>query len=476
MTGGGETNTANNTAGDATTINAALRYSISGAVSYGITEAGQPTSLVTGVNLTATGAANLSALTDNAGSYSLSNLLGDNYTVTPTKTGEIKGINSLDATRIQQHLVGMTTLTVNQLVAADTDGSGAVNSLDATRIQQRAVGMDTPNIIGQWKFVPGSRQYNALGGNATGQNYSAVLIGEVSGNWATAASFAENLQSAENEVLPETDNQNRIAERFADNPLERITENTKSFDWLFNQSPTEATAPADIPVSLPANAMSSNGSTVTIPINIGAVPAGSSTESFDFSVFYNPAVLQPVAPFGSNAGTLSANCSVLPNSPVSGRVIVSGACAQAITTGSGVLYKLTFNVIGAANQTSSLSFTNPANNTNTFQFNSGTPTVATADGLLTVLAPTAATVSISGRAMTATGRGIKNVLICLTDGGGNVRNAYTTTFGYYRFDDVAAGEIYVITAKGKRYEFSPPAQVINVNEDTVDINFTANPQ
>jgi uncharacterized repeat protein (TIGR01451 family) len=483
VSGGGETNTANNLAADATTINATPRYSISGAVSYGNTEAGQPSSTVTGVKLSAAGTATAEAFTDNSGNYLLSNLLGGNYTVTPSKTGDVRGINSLDATRIQQHLVGMTTLTANQLIAADTDGSGAVNSLDATRIQQRAVGIQTSNIIGQWKFVPGSRQYN-LNGNLSGENYQAVLVGEVSGNWATATSAPQNFQSApqnfqnEEEVLPETNNQNQIAERFANNPegnlFGQIIENTKSSDWLFNQSPTEANAPAaDIQVTLPTNAMASNGSTVTIPVTIGAIPAGSPIESFDFSVFYNPAVLQPAAPAGSNAGTLSANCSVLSNSPVSGRVIVSGACAQAITTGSGVLYNLTFNVIGASNQTSSLSFTNPANNTDTFQFNNGTPTAATANGQFTVLAPTAANVSVSGRVLTASGKGIRNVQITLTDSSGNTRTAISTTFGYYRFDNVTAGGTYIITAKGKRYEFSQPTQVINVIEDTVDTNFTA---
>jgi phage gp45-like len=77
--------------------------------------------------------------------------------------------------------------------------------------------------------------------------------------------------------------------------------------------------------------------------------------------------------------------------------------------------------------------------------------------------------------LSASGKGIRNVRITLTDSSGSTRTALSTTFGYYRFDNVAAGETYIITAKGKRYEFSQPVQVINVNEDTVDINFTANP-
>ncbi len=87
--------------------------------------------------------------------------------------------------------------------------------------------------------------------------------------------------------------------------------------------------------------------------------------------------------------------------------------------------------------------------------------------------PTAATVSISGRVMTASGRGIMNVRLSLTDSNGQVRTARTTSFGYYRFDDVQAGETYILSAIGKRYTFSQPVQVLNINEETDAVNFIA---
>jgi hypothetical protein len=474
VSGGGETNTGNNQAADPTTIGAAPRYAISGTIRYGTTNVGQPDSFVSGVNLNATGTASASAISDSFGIYQLSNLLGGNYTVTPSKTGEIRGINSLDATRIQQHLVGLTTLTPNQLIAADTDGNGTVNSLDATRIQQRAVGMQTPNIIGQWKFVLASRQYNPLGGNQTGQDYQAILVGEVSGNWATAASLAANFQSEEEkEFLPETDNQNQTAERFSDDLSGQLSKDTKqSINASANESTIELLAPvADIQVPLPTNAMASNGATVTIPITVSQISAASPIESFDFTVFYNAAVLQPALTVGSNAGTLSANCLVLPFSPVAGRVIVSGACAQAMTTGSGVIYNLTFNVIGATNQTSGLSFVNPVNNASAIQFNNGAPTIAATNGLFTVLAPTAASVSVSGRVLTGSGRGLMNATVTMTDTNGNKRTARTGAFGYFRFNEVEAGQTYIFNVSSKRYSLAP--QVISVMEDVSELNFTA---
>ena len=90
------------------------------------------------------------------------------------------------------------------------------------------------------------------------------------------------------------------------------------------------------------------------------------------------------------------------------------------------------------------------------------------------LGPTAATVIVGGRVTTASGRGIRNVVIRLTDASGNVRTAVTTTFGYYRFADVAAGETYTITAKGKRFTFSQSSQVLNIDDDTNEVNFIAN--
>jgi hypothetical protein len=80
-------------------------------------------------------------------------------------------------------------------------------------------------------------------------------------------------------------------------------------------------------------------------------------------------------------------------------------------------------------------------------------------GAFEVLSPTAATVSISGRVTTATGRGIKSVRLTLTDSNGQVRTAMTATFGYYQFTDVQVGQTYILSATGKQYTFSQPTQV-----------------
>jgi hypothetical protein len=89
------------------------------------------------------------------------------------------------------------------------------------------------------------------------------------------------------------------------------------------------------------------------------------------------------------------------------------------------------------------------------------------------LAPTAAGISISGRVITASGQGITNSVLTLSDSSGHVRTARTAGFGYYRFDDVQAGETYVLSVSSKRFAFQDPTRIISVQDDISDADFVA---
>ena len=87
--------------------------------------------------------------------------------------------------------------------------------------------------------------------------------------------------------------------------------------------------------------------------------------------------------------------------------------------------------------------------------------------------PTAANVSVGGRVMTANGVGIRSVQVILTDSLGNTRRATTTSFGYYRFDDVPTGAVYTITVVSRKYSFDEPTRVLNVSDALTDVDFSA---
>ena len=88
------------------------------------------------------------------------------------------------------------------------------------------------------------------------------------------------------------------------------------------------------------------------------------------------------------------------------------------------------------------------------------------------VAPTAASVSIEGRVLTASGSGIKGAVVTLTGSNGNIRTARTSSMGYYRFDDVQSGSVYVIGASAKRFEFT--SRTVTASENISDFDIVAN--
>lgn len=95
--------------------------------------------------------------------------------------------------------------------------------------------------------------------------------------------------------------------------------------------------------------------------------------------------------------------------------------------------------------------------------------------LASVDAPSAAHVSVGGRVTTAGGYGIANAQITISSADGSRRLARTNPFGYYRFDDVSAGENYVLSVAAKRYTFNQPTMIVSVTEELTDVNFIAQP-
>ena len=87
------------------------------------------------------------------------------------------------------------------------------------------------------------------------------------------------------------------------------------------------------------------------------------------------------------------------------------------------------------------------------------------------LAPTAASVSVSGRVSVGKGAGLSNAFVTLTGSDGVTRTAKTTSFGYYSFDDVEVGQSYTMTVMSRRYYFTP--QIVTVNEEMGNLNFFA---
>jgi CSLREA domain-containing protein len=86
-----------------------------------------------------------------------------------------------------------------------------------------------------------------------------------------------------------------------------------------------------------------------------------------------------------------------------------------------------------------------------------------------------ASVSVGGRVLSGRGRGIANVRVTLMNATGEMRTSISNPFGYYRFDAVQVGQIYVLTIAAKRFYFENSTRVLFVGDEMREVDFVASP-
>jgi hypothetical protein len=141
-------------------------------------------------------------ITDGTGTFSFTKIPGGNYTLKPTKDGALgTSISAFDASMVLRNVVGLTSLTPYQKIAADVSGNGGVSALDASYILRYVVGSITQfPVSNDWTFVPAnfsiddtnwhtapdSINYMPLNSDQIDQNFYGIIYGDISGNWAPA--------------------------------------------------------------------------------------------------------------------------------------------------------------------------------------------------------------------------------------------------------------------------------------------------
>jgi len=140
---------------------------------------------VSNVTLNLTGSASGSALSDGSGNYQFVSLpWGGSYTVTPTKAARSPGSNNIDTVDViatQRHFLNLgTPLSGCRLIAADVNENTVVDTVDVIAIQRFYLGLSTGIAsVGTYQFTPANRTYMGIVSNQTGQNYDALVFGDV---------------------------------------------------------------------------------------------------------------------------------------------------------------------------------------------------------------------------------------------------------------------------------------------------------
>ncbi len=131
----------------------------------------------------------------------------------------------------------------------------------------------------------------------------------------------------------------------------------------------------------------------------------------------------------------------------------------------------TFPTVVAANlaNTGSFSWTVPATPTTQARIrvrevNFAAPSGVSSANFTISAVPSASLVSVSGRVVDASGRGLPRATVTL-----GAKNVQSNPFGYFRVEGVLTGASYVVSVKLKRYEFQ--AQLVNVQDDVTGLVF-----
>ena len=97
--------------------------------------------------------------------------------VTPGSTG----IDTVDVIATQRHFLNLgTPLSGCRLTAANVNGDGGIDTVDVIAIQRFFLGLSTGIAnTGKYHFNPVNRSYPGLVTDQTGQNYDALVFGDV---------------------------------------------------------------------------------------------------------------------------------------------------------------------------------------------------------------------------------------------------------------------------------------------------------
>lgn len=151
--------------------------------------------------------------TTSAGAYTLVAPSGSDFVITPSKSAALlNGVDVGDAAAIQQHLVGISTISdLYRRVAADLNKNGNISTVDAAVIVQTI--LNNPfaiavfNNAGSWRFIPTShtlsmpniytfdpipesRTLTGASGTVTDQDFFGIKVGDVD---ETAPADPDNL-------------------------------------------------------------------------------------------------------------------------------------------------------------------------------------------------------------------------------------------------------------------------------------------
>lgn len=249
-----------------------------------------------------------------------------------------------------------------------------------------------------------------------------------------------------------------------------FSESSQFFEQILENQELNVFAPvAANPVVRVVSQNTSPGATVVVPI---FVDVSSDVVAFSYSVHFDRTKLTYVSTsLGSGVpsdAVLTLNVNRVNDSPT-GKLGVLVDSANQFEFGPREMIRITFRVAdNAPTGTTPITFSSVPTPRSTSDSDANLVPTTYQDGTVNILAPTSAGVSLSGRIVNSDGIGLPKVVVQLTDAYGNILTAVSNSFGYYRFENVAAGQTYTLGISSRKY--SAPSRTITIHEDLTDVD------
>ena len=286
---------------------------------------------VPGVTVELTGPPNATGVSASSGAFEVAAPPNTIFTVAAAKTSDdplLNGVSTLDIGLIRRHVLNQVWLdSPYKLLAADVNGSQSISTLDIFQIRRLVLGLTNTLPSGLWLMVradhvfadplnpwnpPGSRRYTNVTADLSGQDFTAVKLGDVNNSWTAPAGGA----AAKSGAAPK--------------------------------------GASDLAISA-GRATAQTGGSVTVPVQVTGFDHVTTLQA---SLAWDPAVLRFN---GVGDFTLSglAPASFNTSAAASGTLTFSwddpSGLGQALTNGAA-LFSLQFTVLGASGSQSAVSF------------------------------------------------------------------------------------------------------------------------
>jgi hypothetical protein len=340
------------------------------------------------------------------------------------------------------------------------DGNGRVNGGDVTQMQRFVVGLDKPYQSNEFQRIDTAPRLAP-------DNVTLMLgDGSINGGDVTQAQrYAVGMDGGTTAAGGPT----------APPPPPPMSESEQISEA---QTESVTTAPEANIYTVTAVRQSLTASTLTVAIALNSDAGSTGASSVSGTLRFLPGEIATPTNIRLGSGA-PVNTSFFPNETETamGKLgfTINAPVNQTFALGQQQLLLIDFTVVGTGSTVLSFDDSQAQRFVGGVNGSPASTTPPTFPTNTVSLSPTAATASVSGRVTTAKGNGIRGVEVSLTDSEGQVRTTLTKEGGYYQFDDVEVGSSYIIKATAKRYIFSEPTQLLNINEETEEVNFIANP-